>query len=51
MTGLASRAAGAGGHVPLVVGGHHDSIAGLLRALPPAVRADFAGSFTADPHT
>ena len=48
---ILARAAGAGRHVPLVIGGHHDSIAGLLQALPPAVRADFAGSFTADPHT
>jgi hypothetical protein len=38
-------------NVPLVIGGHHDSIAGLPQALPPAVRKDFAGSFTADPHT
>jgi len=45
------RAADAGGHVPLVIAGHHDSIGGLLEALPPAVREDFAGSFTADPHT
>ena len=37
--------------MPLVIGGHRDSIAGLLQALPPAVREDFAGSFTADPHT
>ena len=48
---ILARAADAGRHVPLVIGGHHDSIAGLLQALPPAVRADFAGSFTADPHT
>jgi len=43
--------AAAGGHVPLVIGGHRDSIAGLLRALPPAAREAFAGSFHADPHT
>ena len=48
---ILQRAAGPGRNVPLVIGGHHDSIAGLLQALPPAVRADFAGSFTADPHT
>jgi len=48
---ILALAADAGGHVPLVIGGHHDSIAGLLQALPPAVRKDFAGSFTADPHT
>ena len=48
---ILARAAGIGQHVPLVIGGHHDSIAGLLQALPPGVREDFAGSFTADPHT
>jgi len=48
---ILQRAADAGGHVPLVIGGHHDSIAGLLEALPSAVRETFAGSFTADPHT
>jgi hypothetical protein len=37
--------------VPLVIGGHHDSIAGLLQALPPVAREAFAGSFTADPHS
>ena len=36
--------------MPLVIGGHHDSIAGLLQELPPAAREAFAGSFTADPH-
>ena len=39
-----------GGHVPLVIGGRHDGIAGLLQELPPAAREAFAGSFTADPH-
>jgi len=39
------------GQVPLVIGGHRDSIAGLLRALPPAAREEVAGSFRADPHT
>jgi hypothetical protein len=48
---ILARAAAAGGHVPLVIGGHHDSIAGLLQALPSAVRETFAGSFAADPHT
>jgi hypothetical protein len=36
---------------PLVIGGHSDSIAGLLQALAPAAREAFAGSFHADPHT
>jgi peptide chain release factor subunit 1 len=48
---ILDRAADAGRHVPLVIGGHHDSVAGLVQALPPATRKDFAGSFTADPHT
>lgn len=38
-------------NVPLVIGGHHDSINPLLQALPPAAREAFAGSFAADPHT
>jgi len=48
---ILERAAGSGGRVPLVIGGHHDSVAGLLRALPAEVRDAFAGSFHADPHT
>jgi hypothetical protein len=42
--------AAAGDRRPLVIGGHQDAVARLLRALPPAVREDFAGSFIADPH-
>jgi peptide chain release factor subunit 1 len=48
---ILQRAAGVSRHVPLVIGGHHDSIAGLLQALPPVARQTFAGSFTADPHS
>jgi Bacterial archaeo-eukaryotic release factor family 10 len=48
---ILERAAGSSGRVPLVIGGHHDSVAGLLRALPAEVSDDFAGSFRADPHT
>ncbi len=48
---ILEQAADLGGHVPLAIGGHHDSIAALLQALPPAVRETFAGSFIADPHT
>ena len=33
---ILARAADAGRHVPLVIGGHHDSITGLLKELPPA---------------
>jgi hypothetical protein len=47
---ILERAADGGRTVPLVIGGHHDSITGLLQALLPAVREAFAGSFTADPH-
>ena len=45
------RAAGPDRNVPLVIGGHQDSVHSLLRALPPAARETFAGSFAADPHT
>jgi len=48
---ILKRAAGSGRRVPLVIGGHHDSVAALLRALPAEVRDTFAGSFQADPHT
>jgi Bacterial archaeo-eukaryotic release factor family 10 len=48
---ILERAAGTGRDVPLVIGGHHDGVAGLLQALPPTARQAFAGSFTADPHT
>ncbi len=48
---ILGRAAGSGVHLPLVIGGHRDSIAGLLQALPAAAREAFAGSFHADPHT
>src|SRR6516225_4147110 len=33
---ILERAASVGQHVPLVIGGHHDSITGLLKELPPA---------------
>ena len=48
---ILERAAGSGRRVPLVIGGHQDSVADLLRALPAEVRDAFAGSFHADPHT
>lgn len=35
-------------HQPLVIGGHQDAIGNLLKVLPPALREDFAGSFTGD---
>ena len=47
---ILERAASVGQHVPLVIGGHDDSITGSLKELPPAAREAFAGSFTADPH-
>jgi hypothetical protein len=40
--------ADAGDHEPLVIGGHQDAIGHLLQLLPPALRADFAGSFAGD---
>lgn len=48
---IVARTAGSDGQVPLVIGGHRDSIAGLIRALPAGVRDAVAGSFHADPHT
>jgi hypothetical protein len=39
-----------GAREPLVIGGHGDGIRRLLAALPPTVRASFAGSFAADTH-
>ena len=47
---ILARAAGAGPRMPLVIGGRHDSITGLLQELPPAAWETFAGSFTAGPH-
>jgi len=47
---ILERVAETGRHVPLVIAGRHDSIAGLLQELPPAARETFAGSFTADTH-
>lgn len=34
---------------PLIIGGHEDGIAQLVRVLPHTVRETFAGSFSADP--
>ncbi len=39
------------GALPLVVGGHEDSVPAFLAALPGEVRDRFAGSFVVDPHT
>ncbi len=36
---------------PVVVGGQAESVGHLVRAMPPRVRAAFAGSFAADLHT
>jgi peptide chain release factor subunit 1 len=47
---LLERAARATGPEPLVIGGHENSIAQFLAALPARLRDDFAGSFVADPH-
>jgi len=48
---ILARSDGTGRHGPLVIGGHHDSIASLLQELPATMRDSFARSFTADPHT
>ena len=39
------------GALPLVVGGHEDSIPAFLGALPAGARDRLAGSFVVDPHT
>jgi hypothetical protein len=39
------------GALPLVIGGHEDSISAFLAALPVGARGRFAGSFVVDPHT
>jgi hypothetical protein len=42
---------GRAGALPLVVGGHEDSVPAFLAALPADARDRFAGSFVVDPHT
>jgi hypothetical protein len=39
------------GALPLVVGGHEDSVPAFLATLPAGARDRFAGSFVVDPHT
>ena len=41
----------AGALEPLVIGGHEGTVPRLLAAFPATLRAQFAGSFVADPHT
>jgi hypothetical protein len=41
----------ADGLEPLIIGGHEDSIPQLFAVFPARLRAQFAGSFLADPHT
>ena len=41
----------AGDPLPLVIGGHEESIGQFLAAAPAELRERFAGSFAADPHT
>ena len=48
---LLDRAARASGAEPLVIGGHQDTIPQFLSVLPARLRDQFAGCFTADPHT
>jgi hypothetical protein len=42
---------GRAGRLPLVVGGHEDSVPAFLASLPADGRDRFAGSFVVDPHT
>ena len=46
---ILSRQALSGESRPLVIGGHEEGIGQLLRALAPAARDAYAGSFIADP--
>ena len=48
---ILEREARAGDHRPLVIGGHPEGISQLLSLLPQHLREQYAGSFTADPHT
>jgi Bacterial archaeo-eukaryotic release factor family 10 len=48
---ILAREARAGGDRPLVIGGQPEAVAQLLGLLPEHLRAQYAGSFTADPHT
>ncbi len=48
---LLEQAARVGGPEPLIVGGHQDSIAQMVSALPVGLRDHFVGSFITDPHT
>lgn len=48
---ILAREARTGGDRPLVIGGQPDGVAQLLSLLPEHLRAQYAGSFTADPHT
>jgi peptide chain release factor subunit 1 len=48
---ILAQEARTGGDRPLVIGGQPDGVAQLLSLLPEHLRAQYAGSFTADPHT
>lgn len=48
---ILEREARAGGDRPLVIGGQPEGTAQLLSLLPEHLRKQYAGSFTADPHT
>jgi hypothetical protein len=48
---ILEREARTGGVRPLVIGGQPECVAQLLSLLPQHLRAQYAGSFTADPHT
>lgn len=40
-----------GGHEPIVIGGHEDTVAQFTAVLPAPLRDRLAGSFRVDPHT
>jgi hypothetical protein len=48
---LLERASRVSGPLPLVIGGHDETIPQFLAVLPAALRDQFAGRFVADPHT
>lgn len=49
--GIIERSMRPGGHEPLVVGGHEETIAQFAAMLPAGLRDRLAGTFVVDPHT
>lgn len=48
---LIERSMRPGGHEPLVIGGHEDTVAQFASMLPAGLRDRLAGTFVVDPHT